>query len=134
MRRQVARDGPIWFAQQLAKYLGHCFPATGHFQLYALPWLTIPDRGHAGQMVTLPSAPNELALDAHGAVWFTEFNADRLGRLDPRTGYMQHYPLAAKTSVQTLYPYVITIVPQGMIWLTESCTNKLVSLDQTTGA
>jgi virginiamycin B lyase len=131
---QVAPDDTIWFAEQFANYLGHYFPATGHFQLYPLPWLTIPDPVHAGQMVTLPSAPNELALDAHGAVWFTEFNADRLGRLDPRTGYMQHYPLAAKTSVQTLYPYGITIDPQGMIWFTESGTNQLGRLDPTTGA
>lgn len=131
---QVAPDDTIWFAEQFANYLGHYFPATGHFQLYPLPWLTIPDPGHAGQMVTLPSAPNELALDGHGAVWFTEFNADRLGRLDPRTGYMQHYPLAAKTSVQTLYPYGITIDPQGMIWFTESGTNQLGRLDPTTGA
>lgn len=131
---QVAPDDTIWFAEQFANYLGHYFPATGHFQLYPLPWLTIPDPGHAGQMVTLPSAPNELALDAHGAVWFTEFNADRLGRLDPRTGHMRHYPLAAKTSVQTLYPYGITIDPQGMIWFTESGANQLGRLDPTTGA
>src|SRR6266567_6778304 len=131
---QVAPDDTIWFAEQFANYLGHYFPETGRYQLYPLPWLTVPDPGHAGQLLSLPSAPNELALDAHGDVWFTEFNADRLGWLDPRTGHMRHYPLSAKMSVQTLYPYGVTVDPQGMVWFTESGTNQLGRLDPTTGS
>ncbi len=131
---QVAPDDTIWFAEQFANYLGHYFPETGRYQLYPLPRLTMPDPGHAGQLLSLPSAPNELALDAHGDVWFTEFNADRLGWLDPRTGHMRHYPLSAKMSMQTLYPYGVTLDPQGMVWFTESGTNQLGRLDPTTGA
>jgi virginiamycin B lyase len=131
---QVAPDDTIWFAEQFANYLGHYFPATGRYQLYPLPWLSIPDSAHPGQVRRLSSAPNELALDAQGQVWFTEFNADRLGRLDPRTGRMQHYALSAKASVQTLYPYGVTSDAQGMIWFTESGTNRLGRLDPTTGA
>ncbi len=131
---QVAPDDTIWFAEQFANYLGHYFPTTGHYQLYPLPWLTIPDPAHAGQTLSLPSAPNELALDAYSDVWFTEFNADSLGRLDPRSGNMRHYTLSAKSSVQTLYPYGVTIDPQGMVWFTESGTNQLGRLDPTTGS
>lgn len=130
---QVAPDDTIWFAEQSANYLGHYFPATGHYQLYPLPRLMIPDPAHAGQVLSLPSAPNELALDAHGTVWFTEFSADRLGRLDPRTGLMRHYLLSAKATVQTLYPYSVTVDPQGVVWFTESGTNQLGRLDPTTG-
>ncbi len=131
---QVAPDDTIWFAEQFANYLGHYFPETGRYQLYPLPRLTKPDPGHAGQLLSLPSAPNELALDAHGDVWFTEFNADRLGWLDPRTGHMRHYPLSAKMSMQTLYPYGVTVDPQGMVWFTEAGTNQLGRLDPTTGS
>ena len=130
----VAPDDTIWFAEQSANYLGRYFPTTGRYQLYPLPWISIPDPGHTGQQLSLPSAPNELALDAHGDVWFTEFNADRLGRLDPRTGHMQHYPLSPKTSVQTLYPYGVTVDPQGSIWFTESGSNQLGRLEPATGA
>src|SRR5205814_275548 len=80
----VAPDDTIWFAEQAANYLGHYDPATRHYQLYPLPWLTVPDPARPKQVQLLPSAPNELALDGHGDIWFTEFNADRLGRLDPR--------------------------------------------------
>jgi streptogramin lyase len=131
---QVAPDDTIWFAEQYANYIGHYIPATGRYQLYPLPWITVPDPGRAGQKLSLPSAPNELALDAHGDVWFTEFNADRLGRLDPRTGRMQHYLLAPKPSVQTLYPYGMAIDELGNVWFTESGNNRLGRFDPKTGA
>lgn len=131
---QVAPDNTIWFAEQYANYIGHYFPATGRYQLYPLPWITVPDPGQTGQKLSLPSAPNELALDAHGDVWFTEFNADRLGRLDPRTGRMQHYLLAPKPSVQTLYPYGVAIDELGNVWFTESGNNQLGRFDPKTGA
>ena len=131
---QVAPDDTIWFAEQYANYIGHYFPGAGRYQIYSLPWITIPDPGHAIQKLSLPSAPNELALDAHGDVWFTEFNADSLGRLDPRTGRMQHYFLSPKPSVQTLYPYGVTVDRQGNVWFTESGNNQVGRLEPTTGA
>ena len=84
-------------------------------------------------MQTLPSAPNELVLDRQGRIWFTEFYADRLGRLDPHTGRVQHYPLDAIRSVQKWYPYGITVVPDGTIWFTQMSTNRLGRLDLVTG-
>jgi virginiamycin B lyase len=133
MGMQVAPDDTIWFAEQYANYIGHYFPATGHFQVYPLPRLTIPDPSHTGKTLTLPSAPNELALDAQGNVWFTEFNAATLGRLDPRTGLIRHYPLAARRSIQTLLPYGVAVDPQGMIWFTELSTDQVGRLDPVTG-
>lgn len=129
----VAPDDTIWFAEQAANYVGHYDPATKHYQLYPLPWLTVPEPGQPNQVQSLPSAPNEMALDGHGEIWFTEFNADRLGRLDPRTGRMRQYALSAKASVQTLYPYGVTIDRQGMVWFTEAGANQLGRLDPTTG-
>ena len=67
---QVAADDTIWFAEQYANYIGHYFPATGRYQLYRLSWFTVPDPGNAGKTLSLPVAPNDLALDARGNVWF----------------------------------------------------------------
>jgi len=133
MSVQVAPDDTIWFAEEYANYIGHYFPTTGRYQLYQLPMLTVPDPAHAGKTLSLPSAPNELALDAHGTVWFTEFNADMLGRLDPQTGRMQHYLLSAKRSVQTLDPYGVTVDQKGMVWFTESSNDHIGRLDPRTG-
>ena len=133
MGLQVANDDTVWFVEQYANYIGHYFPKTGRFQTYPLPWLTVPDPSNVGHRLILPSGPNELALDAHGNVWFTEFNANELGRVDTHTGLIQHYPLLTKKSVQTLYPYGITIDAQGMVWFTESGNNHIGRLDPATG-
>jgi virginiamycin B lyase len=131
---QAAHDNTIWFAEQFANYIGHYFPVTGRYKIYPLPRLTIPDPSHAGRTIALTIAPNELALDAHNNVWFTELNADRLGKLDPRSEHMWHYPLSSKTSVQTLLPYGVTVDPQGKVWFTEAGSNRLGRLDPATGA
>jgi len=130
---EVALDDTVWFAEQYANYLGHYFPATGKYQIYSLPILKIPDPSNAGKTLTLPSAPNDLALDSQGNVWFTELNADALGKLDMRTGQVQQFPLSSRRSVQTLDPYGITVDPQGMVWFTEASNNRLGRLDPATG-
>src|SRR5713226_4174374 len=133
MSVQVAPDDTIWFVEQYANYIGHYFPRTGRYHLYPLPTLTVPDPQNAGKTLSLPSAPNELVLDAHGTVWFTEFNADALGRLDPHTGLMRHYPLSSRRSVQKLIPYGVTVDREGMVWFTESSNGSIGRLDPTTG-
>ena len=130
---EAASDDTIWFAEQYANYIGHFFPATGQFQTYPLPWLTIPDPGQSGKTLTLPSAPNDLALDKRGNVWFTELNASALARLDTHSGLIQQYPLSATKSTQMLNPYGITIDPQGNVWFTEASMNHIGRLDPTTG-
>src|SRR6266567_4296706 len=87
----VAPDDTIWFAEQYANYIGHYFPTTGQYQVYSLPMLTKPDPSDTAKTLTLAGAPNDLALDAHGNVWFTELNADSVGKLNPRTGFIQQY-------------------------------------------
>src|SRR6266849_3371449 len=115
----VASDDTIWFAEQYANYIGHYFPATGQFQTYPLPILTVSDPGLPGKTLTLPSAPNDLVLDNQGDVWFTELNANALGRLHIQSGQTQQYPIATTKTTQALNPYGITIDPQGTVWFTE---------------
>ncbi len=130
---QVAPDDTIWFAEQYANYIGHYFPATGRYQLYHLPWFTVPDPGNPGKTLLLPVAPNDLALDARGNVWFTEMNAGALGRLDTHSGFIQSYPLADKKDAQALAPYGVTVDQQGMVWFTEMGGKHLGRLDPVTG-
>ncbi len=130
----VAADDSIWFAEQYANYIGHYFPDTHTFQVYNLPTLTTPDPGDPHKTLTLPLAPNDVTLDTHGNVWFTELNADSLGMLDVKSGQFKHYPLTPRKSVQTLDPYGITIDPAGRIWFTESSTPRIGYLDPQTGS
>ncbi|MBA2678112.1 MAG: hypothetical protein H0U76_06940 [Ktedonobacteraceae bacterium] len=129
----VATDDSIWFAEEYANYIGHYFPDTRQFKLYMLPTITTPDPGDAHKTLTLPLGPNDITLDTHGNVWFTEANADSLGMLNIQTGHFKHYPLTPHKSVQNLDPYGITIDPTGNIWFTESALSLLGRLDPHTG-
>ena len=129
----VAPDDTIWFAEQYANYIGHYFPTSRQFHIYPLPTVTTPDPSNPSQTLTLPSGPNDLAIDAHGNIWFTELNADSIARLDPTNGNVQQYPISPKKTVQTLDPYGITIDPKGMILFTEATNDHIGRLDPATG-
>lgn len=130
---QVASDDTIWFAEQYANYIGHYLPTTDTFQIYHLPTLTIPNSSSPGNMLTLPSAPNDLAIDMHGYIWFTEQNAGSIGELDPQTGHLTQYPLTGTSQAEQLTLYGITVDSHGLVWFTEVGTNHLGRLDPTTG-
>jgi streptogramin lyase len=131
----VAADDTVWFAEQYANYVGHYIPTTGKYQTYALPTLTRPDPANPRKTLSLPSAPNDLALDAHGNVWFTELNADALGRIDIQTGQVRHFSLSAiSKGGQALTPYGVAVDPQGMVWFTSTSTSDIGRLDPATGS
>src|SRR5579859_5102935 len=127
-------DDSIWYAEQYANYIGRYFPATRQFHLYPLPTIMAPDPGNASKTLPLPSAPNDLAIDSHGAIWFTELNANAIGRLDPGSGLIRQYPLTTSKNAQALDPYGITIDPSGNVWFTEASVNHLGRLDPASGA
>lgn len=129
----VAADNTVWFAEQYANYIGHYFPASKRFQTYSLPTLAIPDPSNKGSMLSLPSGPNDVTLDAQSNVWFTEMNADSIAMLDTKTGNIRQYPLTAQKTIQKYSPYGITRDPQGTIWFSEANTNQLGHLDPNTG-
>jgi virginiamycin B lyase len=130
----VAADDSIWFAEEYANYIGHYFPDTHQFKRYTLPTITTTDPSDAHKILTLPLGPNDITLDAHGNVWFTETNADALGMLNIQTGQFKHYPLTPHKSVQNLDPYGITIDPAGNIWFTESALSLIGRLNPHTGS
>jgi virginiamycin B lyase len=129
----AAPDDTIWFTEQYANYIGHYNLQTKKFNTYPLPEIEIPDPSNAEKKLQLTSAPNDLALDANGDVWFTEMNADKIGMLDVKTGKFKHYQIGEQETVQTLSPYGITIDAQGTIWFTKASSNELGRLDALTG-
>lgn len=130
----VALDNTIWFAEQSANYIGQYLPTTKKFQIYSLPQITITDPGNSGATLTLPSAPNDLAFDKEGNLWFTEMNADQIGKLNRQTGTIQHYPLSPNKSVQEISPYGIIVDKEGIVWFTEASSNKLGRLNPADGS
>ncbi|GCE12227.1 Vgb family protein [Tengunoibacter tsumagoiensis] len=128
----AAPDNTIWFAEQYANYIGHYQPETRQFQTYPLPTLAMTST-EQNAVDSLPSGANDLALDAQGNVWFTEMNADAIGKLDPHSGQIRQYPISHPATIQKFDPYGITIDPQGTVWFTEAATNQLGRLNPQTG-
>lgn len=129
----IAPDNTVWFAEQDANYLGHYLPLSGRYRTYPLPTVSAPDPHKPGQTHQLPGAPNDIALDRHGALWFTELNANAIGRLNTANGSLSYYALAGANSDQALDPYGITVDPQGAVWFTQVTSNRLGRLDPATG-
>ncbi len=60
------------------------------------------------------SAPLALTVDRNGIVWFTESNATKLGRFDPRTNSFTEYAVPGVGDM-----WGITVDQSGAIWLTQ---------------
>ena len=129
----VAPDETIWFAEQYANYIGHFSPQSGQYRVYPLPRISTPDASNPGQTLHLPSAPNDLALDRQGTLWFTELNTNQVGRLNIATGAIQQYPLTRARDAKALNPYGITIDPRGQVWFSAASATILGKLDPASG-
>src|SRR5947208_1731859 len=68
--------------------------------------------------------PYGLALDRDGNVWFCRMGADRMGRLDPRTGRMSELDTGRGSQ-----PRRVAAAPDGMLWVTYYGNGKLAKID-----
>jgi virginiamycin B lyase len=72
----------------------------------------------------MPGGPYGLALDRQGNVWVCRMGADKMGRLDPKTGQV--------TEVDTgrgSMPRRVATAPDGMLWIALYGNGKLAKLD-----
>jgi len=104
-------DGNMWFAEFGADKIGRITPA-GVVTEFPLP---------GGAM------PFDIAAGHDGAMWFSEWGANAIGRIamDGRVSV----PVALMLNA---HPTGITADPQGMIWASESGTDKIARYDAAT--
>ena len=58
------------------------------------------------------SEPHTAVPDGRGSVWFSEFGARKIGRLNVETGKITEYPLKTPNS----NPHGLTVAPDGVVW------------------
>src|SRR5262252_9513349 len=78
---------------------------------------------------TLGSRPHDPLAAADGSIWWTGQYANRLGRVDPRSGALQEYPLKTPGSG----PHGLVEDNAGHIWFTGISKNYIGKLDAKTG-
>ena len=130
------------------------YPVPGNPEFVAVEapnrvWFTLPAQNLIGRLVvtssvdyavvtytvpTVDSYPYDIAY-ANGAVWFTERDGAKIGRLDTVTGAILEYPVLTSDSE----PTGIDVLPGAptRVWFTERAADKLGQLvvtDTTTTA
>jgi virginiamycin B lyase len=74
--------------------------------------------------------PHDPAVGADGALWFTEQMANKIGRLDPKSGSFKEYALKVEDSG----PHGLVADREGNIWFTGNFKGYIGKLDPRTGA
>src|SRR5262249_49408386 len=72
------------------------------------------------------SGPTEVTAGPDGNLWFTEFNANQIGRITP-TGTITEFPLPTANSG----PWGITAGPDGNLWFAEFYGNQIARITPT---
>lgn len=75
--------------------------------------------------------PHDPAVGPGDSLWFTEQMANKLGRLDPKTGEFKEYPL---NDGKNAGPHGLIADKDGNIWFTANFGGYIGKLDPNTGA
>ena len=148
----VGPDGKVWFVGQAGNYVAHFDPATEKFRRYEIEADTFPhspsrsgrlrlvrrqpqrphrqtrpeDRRRQNFPTGEARDPHTMVFDGRGHIWFTAQQANRVGRLDMKTGAVRlvtpHEDAAAR-------PYGIVLDAKGHPWVSLLGTNQVVRID-----
>jgi len=84
---------------------------------------------HEYEVPTAKSRPHDPAVAPDGALWYTGQGANKLGRLDPKSGEFKEYPLRTANSG----PHGLVADREGNIWFTAISGGYVGRLDPKTG-
>ncbi|HSG64377.1 MAG TPA: carboxypeptidase regulatory-like domain-containing protein, partial [Gammaproteobacteria bacterium] len=107
------------------------------FELKTLPRPTGEDTRVIYTTYDLPrpdAAPHDEVFDAEGNVWYSDFNTQYIGKLDPKTGTVTEYevPLRRPNGVAQ-GGLQVEFDPTGKLWFANMEQIQLVRLDPATG-
>lgn len=112
--------GNLWFTEWNGNRIGKLIPSEAK---------SLTTEGIIEYELPRPnSKPHYLTIATNGFIWFTE-GANRIGRLDPKTGDIAEYDIPTPHSG----PSGIAEGPDGSIWFLEFQTNKIGRLEPVSG-
>jgi virginiamycin B lyase len=104
-------DGEVYFASLAGGYIAHVDSKTGNVTVLEPP--------------TYDQGARRVWSDSQGRVWFSEWNAGKLGLYNPFTNSWKEWPLPGSNP----QPYAVFVDDKDMVWLTDFGSNALVSFD-----
>lgn len=104
-------DGEIYFASLAGSYVARINLTTGNATVLDPP--------------TKDQGARRLWPDSSGRIWFTEWNAGKLGMYNPVTDEWKEWKLPG----QTPQPYAIFVDDKDIVWLSDFASNAIVRFD-----
>jgi virginiamycin B lyase len=115
-------DGALWFTEFIKQKIGRITTDAAHtLSEFPLP----PPPAPGGVPLKSGRQPRGIAAGPDGAIWFTEYTADMIGRIDPTTHAISEFAVPTPLS----QPRAIAAGPDGAMWFTEFGTNKIGRID-----
>lgn len=118
---------PLWWAEDFPplSWVSPTTSASNPASSAEIAKVTI----HEWEVPTPSSRPHDPAVAPDGALWYTGQRANKLGRLDPKTGAFKEYPLTTPDSG----PHGLVADSAGNIWFTANYKGYIGKLDPRTG-
>jgi virginiamycin B lyase len=107
----IAPDGQIYFASLAGSYIARINLTTGNATVLDPP--------------TKDQGARRLWPDSSGRLWFTEWNAGKLGMYNPVTDKWKEWQLPG----QRPQPYAIFVDDKDIVWLSDFGSNAIVQFD-----
>jgi streptogramin lyase len=76
--------------------------------------------------------PHDAVVDAQGAVWYSDFGSQFVGKLDPKTGKIVEYPVPLMDAKEPRGALDLEIDPSGYVWLGTMYQGVVARLDPKT--
>ncbi len=145
-RPMLDNDGNLWGSNSLIG-LSRVDPRTGQWSHFPIGYdENNPETDMYGKKKGEPGSvwsyifPHDLTIDSKGQVFWAEFQGQHLGRLDPKTGKIDRYPMDPEGVVVDERGVVGNIrghsphmAENGDVWFTAIRGNKLGKWDRETG-
>jgi virginiamycin B lyase len=122
----------------LGAYISSINLSSGETWPYPLKTMPRP-KGKATQVIIttydLPglAAPHDTLMDKQGNVWFSDFQEQFIGKLDPKTGKVTQYPVPVSKPSFPTGSLMLTIDKDGYIWEGMMGQAQIAKLDPKTG-
>jgi virginiamycin B lyase len=118
----VDQDGNVWFTEMEGSKIGKLDVDTGQV-VAEFPTPTLNSGPH-----TNDSGTRRIAIDSNGKLWFTEYNAAKIGSFDPKTNEFKEF----ETTTPDSGPYAIWVDIFDNVWFSMTNAFKVGKLDQST--
>lgn len=73
------------------------------------------------------STPHDIVADKNGVIWFTEINANKIGRFDPQTEHFSEFDIPTAGSMP--HGLIVNDNNNTIVWFTELGAAKIGKLD-----